>query len=190
MMMLAAVLAAAVACAGATAPAAAKIDDGYDLAVGLTDAMLKHFAPKQSSILADFIKFPSVAAMHEEHGEDTLACAEWLRANLENNLAMGDARLVDGGFRYPIVVGSTDGPGSTKPGVVIYGARMPPRGEGSVGSAAAGREPGRAPGPKAGSYMRVSLTSPFRPRADGVLGEPTDTGVVILPEACSTPRGG
>ena len=155
MMMLAAVLAAAVACAGATAPAAAKIDDGYDLAVGLTDAMLKHFAPKQSSILADFIKFPSVAAMHEEHGEDTLACAEWLRANLENNLAMGDARLVDGGFRYPIVVGSTDGPGSTKPGVVIYGARMPPRGEGSVGSAAAGREPGRAPGPKAGSYSRM-----------------------------------
>ena len=127
MMMLAAVIAAAVACAGATAPAAAKIDDGYDLAVGLTDAMLKHFAPKQSSILADFIKFPSVAAMHEEHGEDTLACAEWLRANLENNLAMGDARLVDGGFRYPIVVGSTDGPGSTKPGVVIYGARVPPR---------------------------------------------------------------
>ena len=112
----------ALAASAATTAQAEEDDDGYTLAVGLAEAMLERFAPAQNQILADYIAFPSIAAMHEQHGDDTKACAEWLRANLENNLAMGDARLVDGDFRYPIVVGSTDGPGSKKPGVVIYGA--------------------------------------------------------------------
>ena len=73
------------------------------------------------ALLKEYVSFPSIAAMYEQHGDDTLACANWLRDVFERELGMKDARLIPGGYRYPIVVGSTDGPDSTKPAVIIYG---------------------------------------------------------------------
>ena len=68
------------------AAAAAAGDDtssssSYDAVIGVLDTLVddSSFALELEQKLATYITFPSVAAMDEQYGNDTWACAGWLQ---------------------------------------------------------------------------------------------------------------
>ena len=87
--------------------ASSEDDDGYDFAVMLADAMLNQQFDLQESILRDYVKYPSVSALHDKHANDTRKCAEWLRSNIRDNLGMIDADLYETDHYNPVRTSSS-----------------------------------------------------------------------------------
>ena len=105
-----------------SAPTAVVADDGYEDVIALADYMLlPRFNTMIAPTLSEYVGFRSVSAMDATYGNETRACAGWLRDYIAKHLDMFDAQLYESGHRYPIVVGSSNKDAPEKPNVVIYG---------------------------------------------------------------------
>ena len=111
----------ALLCLAVTSKNATAEETNYDTIVKNAEAIVVASEKELHTMLREYVSFKSVSAIDHVYGNETRKCANWVAEKLGTHLGMKDARLLDSGYKYPIVVGSSSGDDADKPAVVIYG---------------------------------------------------------------------